>query len=206
MDVKPILFNTGMVRALLENRKTVTRRVMIPQPPNGQEFLRFNEDDKTVEFQDGNITDPINFIYTYKVPFWPGDVIYVRETWQHLYIPERVYIYKADSDGSEELATNCKGEWRPSIHMPRKAARIFLRVTDVRVERLQNINERGPLSAVSEGFINDIDLRSGTGKSATKHFAECWDSTIRPKGRALYGWNVNPWVWVIGFSRREKPI
>ncbi len=94
--------------------------------------------------------------------------------------------------------------WRPSIHMPREAARIFLRVTDVRVERLQRICERGRRSAHNEGFINDISLAEGTGKSATEHFSEFWDSTIKPKDRALYGWEANPWVWVIEFERISR--
>ena len=86
----------------------------------------------------------------------------------------------------------------------RPVARIFLRVTDVRVERLQRICERGRRSAHNEGFINDISLAEGTGKSATEHFSEFWDSTIKPKDRALYGWEANPWVWVIEFERISR--
>ena len=157
-------------------------------------------------------------------PYRPGDILYVRETFHQT--PDGQYWYKADNicDGCTEdgfciprgvtrhktcglceyYAGHYNIKWRPSIHMPQEAARIFLRVTDVRVERLQNINERGPFSAVSEGFTNNIDLRGGTGKSATKHFAECWDSTIKPADRALNGWEANPWVWVIEFERISK--
>ncbi len=83
--------------------------------------------------------------------------------------------------------------WRPSIHMPREAARIFLRVTDVRVERLQNITDE---QAEKEDFKDYTSTALG--------FAELWDSTIKPKDRALYGWAANQWVWVIEFERISK--
>ena len=224
--MKPILFNTDMVRAILEGRKTVTRRVVKPQPPNAHDILDFDEEDNSFDFLCGMIADNcfIDFAYTAKAPYRPGDILYVRETFHQT--PDGQYWYKADNicDGCTEdgfciprgvtrhktcglceyYAGHYNIKWRPSIHMPQEAARIFLRVTDVRVERLQNINERGPFSAVSEGFTNNIDLRGGTGKSATKHFAECWDSTIKPADRALNGWEANPWVWVIEFERISK--
>lgn len=198
--MKPILFNTDMVRAILDGRKMVTRRVVKPngifqgwsilgrdksmiQTPNGFGFLISNGE-KSVE----------TLMY---MPYRPGDILYVRETWAK--VGDKAYGYKADDIWSVP-------RWRPSIHMPREAARIFLRVTDVRVERLQDIKERGKFnaSAEAEGFCNDINLYDGTGKSATKHFAEAWDSTIKPKDRALYGWAANPWVWVIAFERISK--
>ena len=215
--MKPILFNTEMVRAILDCRKTVTRRVVKPQP-----------EIRPVPGEDGcyiyrGIPCGLNGMKNL-APYRPGDILYVRETFHPT--PDGQYWYKADNicDGCTEdgfciprgvtrhktcglceyYAGHYNIKWRPSIHMPQEAARIFLRVTDVRVERLQNINERGPFSAVSEGFTNNIDLRGGTGKSATKHFAECWDSTIKPKERAIYGWEANPWVWVIEFERISK--
>lgn len=132
---------------------------------------------------------------------------YVRETWQHGF--GGTYLYKASA--GYDLFMTADGKlvsdipWRPSIHMPREASRIFLRVKEVRVERLQDINERGERSAAKEGFVNDINLFDGDGKSATKHFADCWDSTIKPADRAIYGWEANPYVWVIEFERCEKP-
>ena len=187
--MKPILFNTEMVRAILEGRKTVTRRVVKPRPeralipiPDEKYWLGcFAGDDKCRAI---------------KPPYQPGNIMYVRETWARSMAG--TYLYRATD------TPLIHSGWHPSIHMPREAARIFLRVMDVMVERLHDINERGPLSAASEGFTNDIDLRGGTGKSATKHFAECWDSTIKPKERAIYGWEANPWVWVIEFERISK--
>ncbi len=196
--MKPILFNTEMVRAILDNRKTVTRRV-----------VKKSTVDKFVLSQDGRLLGNFNADYpewgTYPTiddaPYCPGDILYVRETFFEC---RGHFYYKADGkhEGLARLGVYFK--WQPSIHMPREAARIFLRVTDVRVERLQRICERGRRSAHNEGFINDIRLAEGTGKSATKHFSEFWDTRIKPKDRALYGWDANPWVWVIEFERISR--
>ena len=116
---------------------------------------------------------------------------------------EGCFVYKANyGETADDSFPPSMFKWRPSIHMPKEAARIWLKVTDVRVERLQNINEGG---ARKEGFDNDICLWDGTGKSAAKHFADCWDSTINKASIDLYGWEANPWVWVIEFERCEKP-
>ena len=96
--------------------------------------------------------------------------------------------------------------WRPSIHMPKEAARIFLRVTDVRVERLQEITEEG---AKAEGANNGIGVADKIRESAIQRFQKIWDSTIprHPNKfkRYPYRWSDNPWVWVIKFERCEKP-
>ena len=95
------------------------------------------------------------------------------------------FVYRADYPEPQRLV------WRPSIHMPKEAARIWLRVTDMRVERLQDIDDD---SVVAEGLnIGDP-------------FDELWDSTIKPTDRERYGWSANPWVWVIEFERCEKPM
>ncbi len=182
--MKPILFNTEMVRAILEGRKTVTRRVVKPQPPNAHDILDFDEEDNSFDFLCGMIADScyIDFAYTAKAPYRPGDILYVREAWTTLV---GSYLYKAD----QKPGMKHPGKWNPSIHMPREAARIFLRVTDVRVERLQEIDDDG---IVSEGLaIGDP-------------FDELWDSTIKKADRALYGWDANPWVWVIEFERISR--
>lgn len=185
---KPILFNTEMVRAILGRRKTVTRRIikekgkLYPGESMEQWLKRWN----------------------IRPPCCPSAILYVRETWQYMgsvSLDSRIadkYIYCADWNGETKPLA-----WRPSIHMPREAARIFLRVKDVWVERLQDIQERGPASAEKEGFINDIDLNFGTGASATKHFSECWDNTIKKSDLSHYGWSANPWVWVIEFEKAE---
>lgn len=210
--MKPILFNTDMVRAILEGRKTVTRRVVKPQPM-AVYFDRKVYDDDGLYVIVGNKNGRLEQI---ELPYYPGDILYVRETWQYIETVSadiRIagqYIYKADWNGEKPLA------WRPSIQMPREAARIFLRVTDVRVERLQNMTEA---DAFAEGFeaivcnhpcgIPCTDcMNTGYLEPAMVGFVDMWNSTIKPADRALYGWDANPWVWVIEFERitREEAI
>lgn len=205
MEMKPILFNTGMVRAILDSHKTVTRRVVKPQPEGARSILDCDEEKRTFDLLCGNGGVGgvfVDWAETVKAPFWPHDILYVRETWT---VWNGNYEYKADvDDGYGPFCSNCTLDicaggcnsilkWHPSIHMPREAARIFLRVTDVRVERVQDIDDDG---VVAEGLnIGDP-------------FDELWDSTIKPADRALYGWNANPWVWVIEFERitREEAL
>ena len=198
MEMKPILFNTGMVRAILDSHKTVTRRVVKPQPEGARSILDCDEEKRTFDLLCGNGGVGgvfVDWAETVKAPFWPHDILYVRETWT---VWNGNYEYKADvDDGYGPFCSNCTLDicaggcnsilkWHPSIHMPREAARIFLRVTDVRVERVQDIDDDG---VVAEGLnIGDP-------------FDELWDSTIKPADRALYGWDANPWVWVIEFER-----
>ena len=226
--IRPILFNSDMVRAILEGRKTVTRRVIKPynaRKAREQEYCQGNGMwvDLSVDNGDheGHVKDysisPCwiswsNYIKKY-APYRPGDILYVRETW-HKY-EKRVgrgekshmaefYGYKASVANSEDASE----KWRPSIHMPKEAARIWLKVTDVKVERLQNITEE---QAKTEGaidnrnFIHSPDNEYDNIHSARKHFAQIWDSTIKKSNLACYGWKANPWVWVIEFERCEKP-
>ena len=194
--MKPILFNTEMVRAILDNRKTVTRRVLKPQEkilenpmfgytmftPKGYISVRGDWTDT-----DGDKRYGENFI---KLPYCPGDILYVRETFFEY---KGHFYYKADGKHEGLARMGLYFKWRPSIHMPRKAARIFLRVTDVRVERLQGITFK---QALKEG-CNDYS-------STALGFFYVWDSTLKPKDRALYGWEANPWVWVIEFERVSR--
>lgn len=140
-------------------------------------------------------------------PYKPGDILYVRETWRAKkasYAPGYCEIeYKA---GGEEAFTKIiavpttKAEWKPSIHMPKEAARIFLRVTDVRVERLQNIT----LEQIDAEGCKEYAYSAETGElqlSKPTWFQILWDSTVKYKEIHLYGWDANPWVWVIEFER-----
>lgn len=127
--MKPIIFNTEDIWAVLDGLKTKEwRKVKFGKnkPLTGSGYVA-----------DGHVIYGSNNIPVAKALWQPGDILYGQEVWQHLYIPERVYIYKADSDGREKLATNWKGEWRAAVHMPKKASRIFLRVTDVQAKKLQ---------------------------------------------------------------------
>lgn len=186
INMKPMLFNTDMVRAILEGRKTVTRRVVKPQPINP----RWHQIDWIV-WDDGHG-------YEVRQPYRPDDILYVRETFFE-YAGE--YVYKA-SAAQPEL---WNGMWRPSIHMPREAARIFLRVTDVKAERLQDIDDEGA-KAESANWRNgkNVGVEEKMRRSARERFAELWNSTIKPADRALYGWDANPYVWRVEFERISK--
>lgn len=170
--VLPILFNGDMVRAILDGRKTVTRRVVKTPTENVEKW-----------FKQGIL----------KPPYQPGDILYVRETWSEL---SSGYEYKADGENIDHLGNVIK--WHPSIHMPKEAARIFLKVKDVRVELLQEITEK---QSEDEGCIYDVEYCVGA--TARAHFKELWNSTIKKSDLDRYGWDVNPWVWVIEFERIE---
>lgn len=210
MNVKPILFNTEMVRAILDGRKTCTRRVIKPQQFNGllpdkcknavpEEFLR----KKRLMFKPYcDMTDSELISTAYNSPYQPGDILYVRETF--IQAAAHTFWYKADDKSwmSKDLL------WRPSIHMPKEAARIWLKVTDVRVERLQDIDEDGANAEGAidnRGFIHSPNNEYDSIHTAREHFAEIWNSTIKKSDLDRYGWDANPYVWVISFERCEKP-
>ena len=211
MSLKPILFDTKMVLALLEGRKTVTRRVVKPQPPAASTVSKIG---KAYGWSRGKDSQPK---YLMKQPYQPGDVLYVRETFRVDYLSNIVgsgrVRYKADgsyadihfsADRYDMMRRAHRMVWRSSENMPREAARIFLRVTGVRVERLQDIYL---IDCEKEGvqlnFIQETDLVMH-GILARKKFAEVWDNTIKPPDRVRCGWEANPWVWVIEFERVEK--
>lgn len=198
--IKPILFNTDMVRAILDGRKTVTRRLIkhdvdaILNSPYHKEHPEV-EDKQII----GKLCMP---------PYQPGDILYVRETWMDY---AGRMMYKADCDeyrlDSLKLA---EFNWHPSIHMPKEAARIFLKVKDVRVERLQDITEE---QAVKEGcqtgsyeYKGAVWGQEDTDEwTAIEDFVDVWNSTIKKSDIDRYGWEANPWVWVIEFERCERP-
>jgi len=195
--MKPIIFSTPMVQAILDGKKTQTRRVIkIDDAPEnwkisiaGTSIVR---------------TEP----YDVKLPrYAAGDILWVRETFcevpyehnhapikgGHITIPK--YAYKADSE------RDYTGIWKPSIHMPREAARIFLMVKAIRAEKLRDISET---DAIAEGVNHQWGINHNGEKTlekvCTTVFKELWDSLNEKRG---YGWNTNPWVWVIEFEREE---
>lgn len=197
--MKPILFNTSMVRAILDGRKTVTRRVVkarnteiIGVPKWAKEPCWFD----VIKIINGKKVATADKILP---PYNPGDILYVRETWRCIEAscpPSNCTIeYKAGGTerfcGIIALPTE-GGEWKPSIHMPKEAARIFLRVTKVSVERLQDIMDDPP------GPNNQV-VREGCKYGCD--FIALWDRTIKDADKPLYGWDANPWVWVIEFER-----
>lgn len=195
----PILFNDEMVQALLTGRKTCTRRaIKLPDKMTGRPIGK-----------SGDSSNPLGFFYPGGIkrpPYQPGDILYVRETWSEIKNADgshKKYVYKAsDQYPFGESRYIIKFNWKPSIHMPKKAARIWLKVTDVRVERLQDITEDG---AKEEGanFKNgkNVGLEEKMRRTAIERFAEIWNSTIKKTDIDRYGWDANPWVWVIEFER-----
>lgn len=200
MTIKPILFNTEMVRAILDGRKSCTRRIV---KHDVGAILNSPYHKEHPEVADKQIISKLCI-----PPYQPGDILYVRETWKKA--PNGYYYY--EDWQKDDIADVTK--WKPSIHMPKEAARIWLKVTDVRVERLQEITQK---NAENEGvgnlFYEDIgysEKNYGTEVDkeygiAREQFAWLWESTIKKSDLDRYGWNANPWVWVIEFERCEKP-
>jgi len=194
MSIKPILFNTDMVRAILDGRKTVTRRILAEKEVLDKNWWLDREPylhNGKWYYDEQKAVDASNTCEL-KPKYKPGDILYVRETWQCINpYSDKEYVYKASCDA--DFASDI-GKWLPSIHMPKEAARIWLKVTDVRVERLQDITDS---QAENEG-ANDYT-------STANGFFYIWDRTINKQNIERYGWDANPWVWVIEFERCEKP-
>ena len=223
MAIKPILFNTEMVKSILACKKTQTRRV-----------VRFTEcdvyDAACAEGMWNERYDPENppnaliewFVKAKaRRPFALDDILWVRESWHqyekrvgrgescHL---ETFFGYRASIKNSEDASE----PWKPSIHMPKEAARIFLRVKNVRVERLQDITV---LNAINEGCCGTVCNHANSDPALgctdcydtgwleppDAEFALLWDATVNKTDLPVYGWDANPWVWAIEFERCEKP-
>lgn len=184
MSEKPILFNTEMVRAILDGRKTQTRRLIKPAPLG--QVMRYGK--------------PV-----VRPPVEPGDTLWVRETWKQYTTGTAGaglidgYLYKAD-EPLDTTGMMVEDRWHPSIHMPWRAARIFLKVKSVRAGRLQDYFDAS--CAHAEGIRID---RPHSCQEAVDAFIKLWDSTIKPVDLPYYGWGANPWVWVIGFERCAYP-
>jgi hypothetical protein len=220
--MKQILFNTDMVRAILDGRKTVTRRIIKPQP-TGRPYPLVNDSCWPGYF---GIKGELLVI---KPPCQTGDVLWVRETWGYaadLFGQFEGVIYRADYTDADLADAKVKHfNWRPSIHMPKEAVRLFLRVKAVRAERLQEITDEQirregitpqrpkgmpgsecKCSSYEEGCMDE----PCPNRDAYEHlchyhpFMKLWDSTIKKNELPHYGWSANPWVWVIEFERISK--
>lgn len=205
-NAKPILFNTDMVRAILDGRKTVTRRVVklkydnthyeIKTDKYGTRLIEIQDDVEGETFgssEDGTTWRKIRPYIEPKAYYNKGDILYVRETWGEGY-EEGTYIYKADDKLANlpEFKESSKLIYHPSIHMPKEAARVFLKVTNVRVERLQD--------AKYFDFINEGIPYKQYEWEIREDFQKLWNYTIKKSDLDRYGWDANPWVWVIEFE------
>jgi len=219
MKERPILFTGPMVRAILDGRKTQTRRVVKPQPVPFGEDSPFTQ--ATLKEHVGKLWMPVGGVFqdAWKKPFGTvGDRLWVRETWQAWRMcsleynewdicdcaPSEIYGTYGKPKVEYAATSDSVGPWRPSIHMPRWASRITLEITAVRVERVQDITEE---DAIKEGVVE-----SECGRNASRalftykrqcvappvlQFADLWQSIYA-------NWDANPWVWVYEF-RRIKP-
>ena len=230
MKERPILMNAEMVRATLDGRKTQTRRVVKKQP-SGSKWKStidlLGKIAKAIFIHDVDKDSAIS--RTVKCPYGKvGDRLWVRETWQpcgpwdcldgmHIRLKADRSLFKPlnppspfllENDGRDGLGKDGKQKWRPSIFMPRWASRINLEITDIRVERVQDIDEMG---ALEEGTPTEYfkkvhgtykeSHQTTTGEfisgSARDAFSRLWDSINAARG---YSWESNPWVWVIDFK------
>lgn len=194
MAIKPILFNTEMVRAILDGRKDATRRIVKGFIPDDAVCGYTAFTPKGYISCRGTFADGYGEKF-FKLPCEPGDILYVRETWKEA--PKGYYYY--EDWQKDDIADVTK--WKPSIHMPKEAARIWLKVTDMRVERLQEItSEQICREGVEVEYPHVLN-----GEEKRYAFSRLWDSTIKKSDLDRYGWNASPWVWVIEFERCEKP-
>ena len=196
----PILYNTPMVEALLAGNKTQTRRIVkagnhtvirggtFPGALDGPKY--------------GAELDNHGVLVA---PYQVGDILWVRETWAAFrgWCWGPVYVYKAGYD-PKQLPPGyiTKWHWHPSIHMPKEAARLFHRVTNVRVEHLQDITIQG---LQAEGFLPSgfVSQYAAMTSDCFERFQMLWDKTIKPADRDRCGWDANPWVWVYSFDRYD---
>ena len=195
MPIKPILFNTDMVRAILDGRKSCTRRICKDANEYTVPDMEFyNADKRTYAVHNFAAKEQMEQLSTAErtCPICTGDILYVRETWKEA--PKGYYYY--EDWQKDDIADVTK--WKPSIHMPKEAARIWLKVTNVRVERLQEITE---VQAQAEGCNSGLLTGACTARG---QFEDLWNPTIKKSDIDRYGWDANPWVWVIEFERCEK--
>lgn len=223
--MKPILFNTEMTKAVQDDKKTATRRILKTKkyiPDNAEFEYTEHTPERHISYR-GTFIDEIgnkrygeSFI---KLPYCKGDVLYVRETWQYAYDFDECdcliegsgrYFYYADNpnpfnewimpDGSKRDSM----PWRPSIHMPKEAARIFLRVTDIWVERLQDIGGYGVLAEGIDNGKSNPTMGVRWENMQRMAYSEVWISTIKKSDLNKYGWDANPWVTVTEFEKISK--
>lgn len=219
-QAKPILFNTDMVQATLDDRKSCTRRV-------AKGIVPFDESGKFNALIRGEWTGPIPKadVIQLKSKYKSGDILYVRETWAFMEciscdgsyrrpendppcydtqaveyddgdsISDGCFIYRADCRTPERII------WRPSIHMPKAAAHIFLKVTDVRMEKLKDMNLDDFLSEGVEPRTEAFNDPENAYWQARKIFSSIWDSTIPKNKLNKYGFDANPFVLAYEFER-----
>lgn len=193
---KPIFFNTSMVMAIMEGKKTTTRRIIKSKYENADiDWFKNKYGKRLVHIQNdvppptknpnGTTSHKLIAMEEIKKPYQIGDTLYVRETWQEL---NGGYIYKAGYSDNDNI------KWKPSIHMPKKATRLFLRVKDIKAEKLHEMDKA---DFIKEGLEE---------RNCFNNFCKLWDSTIKKEDIDKFGWFANPFVWVIDFEVLNRNI
>lgn len=214
MTDRPIIFSAPMVRALLDGRKTQTRRIVKPQPAANARYtgIHFASDEPDCWFFNSP-SGPCKVREAYA----PGDRLWVRENWAK--VPASAYrmsdgVVQTQSPTDAHMAAIYAAgwdrsipKWKPSIHMPRWASRLTLVVTDVRVQRVQEISEEdaeaeGVFRHVAEHSLDKV-YRDERGGTAIRYFSELWDNLNAKRG---YGWDANPWVVAVTFTVHQQNI
>jgi len=177
MKERPMMFTGATVQAILEGRKTQTRRIVKPQPLIGP-------------CRSCLLMSPLGM---------PGEHIWVKETWAETHNAKRTTAYVYRSDDPEIKVKR----WRSAMFMPRRASRINLEITDIRMERLQDVTDsdakaEGIYLHSSHGLYNADHTKMWGGRTRVEGYRALWDSLNEKRG---FGWNKNPWVWVITFKR-----
>lgn len=216
MPIKPILFNAEMVRVILDGIKGSTRRIVKGFIPNDAVWGYTAFTPKGYISCRGTFADGYGEKF-FKLPCEPGDILYVRETWEHFECcccegDEHGNCYREPQQSALNKSCGCymyratdeiygDARWHPNIHMPKEAARIWLKVTNVRVERLQEIT----IDGIRNEGISSMAVHAGDMEIALKEWKNLWNSTIKKTDLDSYGWEANPYVFVIEFIRIDKP-
>lgn len=212
----PINFSTPMLQAILEGRKTQTRRLIKPQPTKqwaveqGEKYLSGATEEGVTSKDMTNVNINIDNLLEDN-PIKKGVILWVREKWRNNDDIKEPYLYKLNYDTEYDCYTENRSlKWRRSIHMPKKAAQIFLKVTDVRIEKLQDITDEDSIQEGVESFYDGtsagllyVDYYRGEAfhlPSARKGFQSLWRSMF-----GIESWDENPWVWVYSFEWIDKP-
>lgn len=212
MTDRPIIFSSAMVQALLEGRKTMTRRLLRPQPDSSKLSPPYKPENRSGQrWVFMNRIDFPEYAFAsqdFKAPYAPGDRLYVRENWARNWnqlsetVEDRSVVYMAD-DGPRAQDNGSDLPWKPSIHMPRWASRITLTVEAVKVERLQDISEE---DARAEGVEKAPNVERHSYETPSKSygaaFHKLWDSLNAKRAP----WDSNPWVAVSSFKVHKRNI
>lgn len=230
MNIKPILFNAEMARAILDGKKTVIRVPVKPRPDGAHMVLDRNDEEHAYEFICGSYKNGFSRDWTeiVKAPYWEDDILWVQEAWRPACLDIDTYFlgtcvsresysgfnYKSDmgwyfpdrpakdnAEFREVYPTATEKKWHHPQDMPSEAARLFLRVTDIHPERLNSMILEDVEKEGLELLDDNILNLSCMSDELWNRWINTWNSAIKPADLPIYGWDANPWCWTIKFKR-----